>query len=154
IWWRSRHCSRRTTADHFVDRANVSAPTTSDMASPRRCWILILSLSLCGKTLYAQRDTIPADSIAPTAPVSTLSELLTGRVPNALILSFDGSPGAGPAVILRGLDGPSSFSGPLLVIDGVRAVGTTSQDSPIDPGHPGTSRLDDIDPSEIERIDV
>jgi outer membrane receptor protein involved in Fe transport len=114
-------------------------------------------------TLTARRDTgivgavvrtVPVDSIVPTAPVATLSDLITGRVVNAMVLSFDGSPGAGPAVILRGPDGPSSLSGPLLVIDGVRANSATSSDNPIAGGHPATSRLDDIDPTEIERIDV
>src|SRR5581483_11123444 len=90
----------------------------------------------------------------PTTPVSSLSQLLTGRVPNALILSSDGSPGAGPAVILRGPNGPSIFSGPLVVIDGVRAIATTSQDISFDTGHPGTSRLDDIDPAAIEKIEI
>ncbi|HZS61325.1 MAG TPA: TonB-dependent receptor [Gemmatimonadaceae bacterium] len=124
------------------------------MASARHRWILTGSIFLCAATARAQVDTIPADSIVPTTPVSSLSQLLTGRVNNASIVSYDGSAGVGPAVILRGPSGPSVFSGPLVVIDGVRATATTSQDIPFDTGHPGTSRLDDIDPATIENVEI
>jgi TonB-dependent SusC/RagA subfamily outer membrane receptor len=100
--------------------------------------------------------TVPADSIAARAPATTLSQLLTSRVPGLQVLSQDGSVGAGPVVTIRGYSGGQSVSTPLLFIDGLRVddLGGIGTDIPPLSYHPAASQFDDIAPDEIERIDV
>ena len=59
-----------------------------------------------------------ADSIVPTAPATTLSQLLTARVPGLTVLSQDGSVGASPVIAIRGYSGGPTVSRPLLIVDG------------------------------------
>jgi TonB-dependent SusC/RagA subfamily outer membrane receptor len=97
-----------------------------------------------------------ADSIVPTAPATTLSQLLTARVPGLQVLSQDGSAGAGPVVTIRGYSAGPTVSRPLLFIDGIRVddAGGVGISMPSIAYHPATGRFDDIDPADIERIDV
>ncbi len=92
--------------------------------------------------------TVPADSIVPRAPVGSLSQLLNGRSPGLVVLSKDGSVGAGASVFVRG---PGQ---PLLVIDGVRADNDPGVENPAAPDHPAPARFDDLDPDEIDHIDI
>jgi TonB-dependent SusC/RagA subfamily outer membrane receptor len=124
-----------------------------------RGWVL---LGLTGVApLYAQRPdtvstrTIAADSVVPTAPVTTLSELLTGRVSGVQTLTRDGQVGAGTVAYIQGLSAAAAFSEPLIYIDGIRVDGRAGGDNPAASNpHPGSSRLDDLDPAEIARVDV
>lgn len=114
-----------------------------------------LLLVLCVAPLYGQRNMM-ADSIVPTAAATTLSQLLTARVPGLQILSQDGSAGAGPVVTIRGYSAGPTVSRPLLFIDGIRVddAGGLGISMPSIAYHPATGRFDDIDPADIERIDV
>ncbi len=115
--------------------------------------------------LQGQRDTvhvgavvhtIPADSIASRAPVETLSQLLTARAPGLQVLSQDGSAGSGPVITIRGYSGGPQVSRPLLIIDGLRVdnAGGIGTDIPPLQYHPAASQFDDIDPADIERVEV
>jgi len=114
-----------------------------------------LLLVLCVAPLYGQRNMM-ADSVVPTAAATTLSQLLTARVPGLQILSQDGSAGAGPVVTIRGYSAGPTVSRPLLFIDGIRVddAGGLGISMPSIAYHPATGRFDDIDPADIERIDV
>ena len=114
-----------------------------------------LLVLVCAVPLRAQR-TVMADSIVPNAPVTTLSQLLTARVPGLQVLSQDGSAGAGPVVVIRGYSGGPTVSRPLLFIDGIRVdnAGGVGTDIPPLAYHPATGRFDDIDPADIAHVDV
>jgi TonB-dependent SusC/RagA subfamily outer membrane receptor len=101
--------------------------------------LLILGIAL---PLRGQDDT------------ASLSGALTARVPGVQVQSRDGSAGAGPIITIRGAAEPLTPARPLLIIDGVRVDNTQGVDNPSLSGHPSTARFDDIDPSEIERIEV
>jgi TonB-dependent SusC/RagA subfamily outer membrane receptor len=123
------------------------------MASARHRWILIVRRFLlltfaCAAPLRAQRTNVPADSIALTAPVGTLPELLSGRVPGLVVSSHDGSTGAGSQVTIRG------ESPPLLIVDGVRTDNDGGRDNLAVLDHPAPGRFDDLDPAEISSIEV
>ncbi|HTD60537.1 MAG TPA: TonB-dependent receptor plug domain-containing protein, partial [Gemmatimonadaceae bacterium] len=108
----------------------------------------------CAAPLPGQR-AIPADSIVPTAPVATLSDVLTSRVAGVQVQSRDGSAGAGPVITIRGAAEPTAISTPpLLFIDGVRVDDTQGADDPLVSGHAFPARFDDIDPADIERIEI
>jgi TonB-dependent SusC/RagA subfamily outer membrane receptor len=111
--------------------------------------VVLLLIAVCAVPILGQSTTkVQADSVMPAAPVSTLSQLLNARVPGLVVQSLDGSVGAGEQVYIRGSNQP------LLIIDGVRVDNDPGGDNPAMANHPAPARFDDIDPAEIDHIDV
>lgn len=106
----------------------------------------------CPPRAGAWVGVITPDSVAP-APVRTFSELLTGRLPDVVVQRTSGSPAAGSRVILRGATSMLGTNGPLLLIDGVRAEDATGS-LMLGVGGQQISRLEDLDPFLIDRIEV
>ncbi len=83
---------------------------------------------------------------------SALDAALSGKVPGAQVNMSSGRPGGGVSVRLRGTSTVLGAAEPLYVVDGV----IVNNDSPelIDIGGGSTNRLADINPNDIERIEV
>ena len=84
-------------------------------------------------------------------PVSNMGSLLSGRTSSVQVLQPGGT-GAGSRVRIRGQNSFSLANDPIVVIDGVRA--TSTMNNMLSTGSAGPSRLDDINPSEIETIEI
>jgi TonB-linked SusC/RagA family outer membrane protein len=87
------------------------------------------------------------------ALVTSISDVLTGREPGVNALTSGGITGEGARIRIRGNASLTQANEPIVFLDGVRInsdggllVGTGGAGSP--------SRLDDIDPASIERIEV
>ena len=104
---------------------------------------MFLVVVLWAIPLYAQRDTL-----------GSLSNTLTDAAPSVLVQSRSGSPGAGSVVALRGAVEAATSSQPLLIIDGVRVENGAGHDNAVGAGTPAPARFDDLDPSEIEHIEI
>jgi TonB-dependent SusC/RagA subfamily outer membrane receptor len=92
-------------------------------------------------------STVDARAIALN-PGASVTELLTGRVPG-LLPTISGESGKGVQLRIRGQTSMTQRNEPILVLDGIR----------LDAAHSGTgrlssTRLDDINPADIERIEV
>ena len=94
---------------------------------------------------------------APTnAPISSFSDILQGREPGVVLLPSSGTTGEGARIRIRGSASLSQSNEPIVYVDGVRIdngggfgaglVGSGGGGRP--------SRLDDIDPSSVEKIEV
>ena len=90
-----------------------------------------------------------------TAPISSFSEVLQGREPGVVGLPSGGLTGEGTRIRIRGSASLSQSNEPIVFVDGVRVdrgggfggfVGTGGGGSP--------SRLDDINPQAIERVEI
>lgn len=83
------------------------------------------------------------------APIHSASELLQGREPGVVGLSSSGLVGEGMKIRIRGNASLTQSNEPIVFVDGVRinSAGTSS-------GNATLSRLDDIDPSTIERVEI
>ncbi len=92
-----------------------------------------------------------ADKIAEL-PVSTMGNLLSGRAAGVQVVSA-GATGAGSRIRIRGQSSLSLSNDPVVIIDGVRMT-ATSGSSAIGVGGSAPSRLDDLNPEEIENIEV
>jgi TonB-linked SusC/RagA family outer membrane protein len=85
---------------------------------------------------------------------------LQGRIPGAQITQNSGDPAGGISIRLRGIKSLSGSSDPLYVIDGVIAsnvsqnVSQLAVSDQIGGANPGTNRLADINPADIESINV
>jgi TonB-linked SusC/RagA family outer membrane protein len=99
--------------------------------------------------------TIAADSVVATAPVTNLTELLAGRVAGVQVQFSGGIIGLSSPINIRGQNSFSLSNEPLLVVDGVRVDNSTAGGA-IPPTYagPNSGRFNDIDPSEIESIEI
>lgn len=99
-------------------------------------------------------NNITADSVPPAA-IADLSDALSGRAPGVQIQQFTGTTGGGSQIRIRGANSISLGNAPLLIINGVRADNDESSgDASLNTGGQGPSRFDDIDPNDIETIEV
>jgi TonB-linked SusC/RagA family outer membrane protein len=83
------------------------------------------------------------------APIRSASELLQGREPGVVGLSSSGLVGEAMRIRIRGNASLTQSNEPIVFVDGVRinSSGTSSANATL-------SRLDDIDPSTIERVEI
>jgi TonB-linked SusC/RagA family outer membrane protein len=98
-------------------------------------------------------STISALEMMEIAPIATASDLLTGRTPGVLVRPGSGTAGAGSRIKIRGTSSLTLDTQPLIYVDGVRldnAVGSGPQIQ----GGGITSRFNDINPDDIESIEV
>jgi TonB-dependent SusC/RagA subfamily outer membrane receptor len=96
-----------------------------------------------------------ADSILAIAPVKTVTELLTTRVPGLIATPASGIPGAPTRLRLRGTGGITGSNEPIVIVDGVR-IYARNDDIGISNGMilGGPSPINQISPSSIETIEV
>jgi len=90
---------------------------------------------------------------AKLANAGNVSQLLTGRVPGVDVATPGGTIGSGARVRIRGASSLSLSNDPLLIIDGIR-VDNTAASSTIGVGGQLPSRFNDLNPEDIEKIDV
>jgi TonB-linked SusC/RagA family outer membrane protein len=84
-------------------------------------------------------------------PVSNMGSLLSGRASSVQVMST-GATGTGSRIRIRGQNSFSLSNDPIVIIDGIRANSSTTNG--IGVGGSGPSRLDDLNPNEIENIEV
>lgn len=114
-------------------------------------------LVVTGTAGGAQRRTIGnvvgrvdvADAVEKTPPAS-IQTMMAGRVAGMSVQVGGGNVGTGGNIIIRGMGTMALGSGPLLYIDGIRANGGMQGQN----NGAGSSRLNDINPEDIERIEV
>lgn len=95
---------------------------------------------------------IRPDSLMQIAPVMNFGDLLQGRAPGVLSMSTSGMAGQAGRVRIRGLNSFSVSNDPIVIIDGAR-VEAGAADGRVG-GSGLTGRFSDIDPDEIEAIEV
>jgi TonB-linked SusC/RagA family outer membrane protein len=100
----------------------------------------------------ASVSQISVDTIV-LAPVQNFSQLVTARTAGVTIAQSTGTTGEGARVRIRGANSMSLSNEPLLIIDGVR-IDNTPESNSIDVGGQSPSRLNDINPEDIESFEV
>ncbi|MBC7674046.1 MAG: SusC/RagA family TonB-linked outer membrane protein [Polaromonas sp.] len=101
-------------------------------------------------------NTVASVQAPANAPISNFSDILQGREPGVVILPSSGTTGEGARIRIRGSASLSQSNEPIVYVDGVRVDNGGGFGS----GYVGTggggrpSRLDDIDPSAVEKIEV
>src|SRR5437016_4150764 len=101
--------------------------------------------------------TIDAAKTVEQAAPTNVADLLNSRVPGVQVLSSGGTTGTGSRVRIRGSSSLSLTNEPIVIVDGIRvdngATGVLRASS-IGIGGQAPSRLNDLNPDEIESIDV
>jgi TonB-linked SusC/RagA family outer membrane protein len=95
---------------------------------------------------------VDAAELTKTSSVTNMADLLTARAAGVMVVPGTQT-GAGVRVRIRGNSSISLSNNPIYVIDGVRMEGTTGSSS-ISVGGTTTARINDINPDEIESIEI
>ncbi len=96
--------------------------------------------------------TINAAEEVEQGTSSNLSQLLTAQVPGVQVTASSGVSGTAQQIRIRGASSITLSNEPLIFIDGIRANSRTMTD--INIGGQGVSRLFDINPEDIQSIEI
>lgn len=118
----------------------------------------VVSTGTGGSQVEARKlgNSVASVQAPPNAPIQSFSDVLAGREPGVVLLPSSGISGEGARIRIRGNASLSQSNEPIVYLDGVRVdngggfgngfVGTGGGGRP--------SRLDDIDPSSIDKVQV
>ena len=90
-------------------------------------------------------------STVENAPITNFSEMLAAREAGVQMLPSSGYTGEGSQIRIRGSSSLTQLNEPIIYVDGIR-VNRQAIDANNGQGNP--SRLDDIDPASIERVEI
>jgi TonB-linked SusC/RagA family outer membrane protein len=139
-----------TLADGEIDTLNFALEAT-----PTSLEAVVVTGTAGNQVRAAQSAvvaSINASEIVNKAPVHTVSDLLTSRVPGITITQGSGTVGAASRINIRGAASISLSNEPLVFIDGVRMQ--SGQRTFVALGGQTISALNDLNPNDIESIEV
>ena len=96
--------------------------------------------------------TITTDGV--DAPVASIGELLQGREAGVMAYSASGTAGSAGVIALRGATSINESNAPVVYVDGVRVDASEKPLFYFSLGGQSTSRLNDINPADIERVEI
>ncbi|WPP53583.1 SusC/RagA family TonB-linked outer membrane protein [Catalinimonas niigatensis] len=109
------------------------------------------SVATSKKQLGNAISTVSGESVSEVGAIS-VDQALAGKVAGALVQQNSGSPAGGISIRLRGVSTLAGSSDPLYIVDGV--IISNSSSELVDLGGSAQNRLVDINPNDIERIEV
>ncbi len=95
---------------------------------------------------------LDAKDIIKSSVVTNMADLLTARAPGVMVIPGTQT-GAGVRVRIRGTSSLSLTNNPIYIVDGIRIEGGTGSSS-ISVGGTTPSRINDLNPEEIESIEI
>ena len=98
-------------------------------------------------------ESINANEVLKAAAPRSVEQLIGARTPGVMVLPATGQVGTGAQIRVRSVGSLSLGTDPIVYIDGVRMDANTSQ-GPAQRGGAGASRLNDINPEDIESIEI
>lgn len=149
----------------FVTKELVLTGSTQDLSialsedSNKLDEVIVLGSSVTQerKKLGNAITTVQSAKLVEAAPVSVTSSL-QGKVPGAQITQNSGDPAGGFSIRLRGPSTIKGSSEPLYVVDGVVAsnltTNVTNLNVPAGDASPGQNRMVDINPNDIDNINI
>jgi TonB-linked SusC/RagA family outer membrane protein len=98
-------------------------------------------------------ESINANDVLKTSAPRSVEQLIGARTPGVMVLPSTGQVGTGAQIRVRSVGSLSLSTDPIVYIDGVRMDANTAQ-GPVQRGGAGASRLNDINPEDIESIEI
>jgi TonB-linked SusC/RagA family outer membrane protein len=98
-------------------------------------------------------ETIDAEVVMQSAPVRSVEQLIGSRTPGVIVLPATGQVGTGAQLRIRSVGSLSLSNDPIIYIDGIRMDANTSR-GPVQRGGNGASRLNDVNPEDIESVEI
>jgi TonB-linked SusC/RagA family outer membrane protein len=149
----------------YIGYASVTKPATvADQGAATVDFALVLTpYSLDEVVVTATGDqakrevgnavsTVDASEMVKTTPIANMADLLVAKAPGVQVLPGNMT-GAGARVRIRGNSSLSLSNNPIYVVDGIR-VASDVNSSAIGIGGTNPGRVNDLNPEDIESIDV
>ncbi len=107
------------------------------------------------RTLGIATATVHAADQQAFAPTPDISNLINSRAPGVVVIPGTGQIGSGPQIRIRGVNSFSLNGNPLIYIDGARVNNDVAQGISVQGFGSGiSSRLNDLDPDNVESIEI
>ena len=134
-------------------------PVTSNFVlSPTAIQIDEVVITATGESQRKRESGNTIATVTPTpeklATSTNIAEVLTASAPGVYVNSPGGTQGSANRIRIRGASSISLSNEPLLIVDGVRASNEINGTGSIGVGGQTSSRLNDINPDDIEAIEV
>jgi TonB-linked SusC/RagA family outer membrane protein len=98
-------------------------------------------------------ESIEATKVLEVAPARSVEQLIGARTPGLIVLPASGQVGTGAQLRVRAASSLTLNNDPIIYIDGVRMDAGAAR-GPTQRGGGGASRLNDINPEDLESIEV
>jgi TonB-linked SusC/RagA family outer membrane protein len=138
---------------------NAGETVTSDFALAQRTTQLD-QVVITGTGGVTQRravgnvvESIEATKVLEVAPARSVEQLIGARTPGLIVLPGTGQVGTGAQLRVRAPSSLTLNNDPIIYIDGVRMDAGAAR-GPVQRGGAGASRLNDINPEDLESIEV
>lgn len=95
-----------------------------------------------------------SDELLEQRAEGDVGRILTGKASGVNIQNQSGLSGSGTSIIIRGLSTFSGSNQPLFIVDGVPFDSSTNEQGDFADGNTGSSRFLDLDPNNIESVNV
>ena len=143
------------TAEQVIgDRSVVDAQLASDVEQLQEV-VVTAQGKVTEKRAVGYAVTTVSGATLESKPESDVARILTGKIPGVNITNTGGVSGTGTNIVIRGYTTISGSNQPLFVIDGVPFNTNTNQQGSFADGSLATSsRFLDLDPNNIESINV
>ncbi|MBT0810742.1 SusC/RagA family TonB-linked outer membrane protein [Litoribacter ruber] len=136
------------------DRNNINITLAQDAAQLSEVVVTAIGIERDKKALGYAVTTV-GDELIANRPEADVSRVLQGKVAGVNITATNGTSGAGTNIIIRGYSSATGSNQPLFVVDGVPFnSGTNAQNAFNQGGATTSSRFLDIDPNNIESVNV
>jgi TonB-dependent SusC/RagA subfamily outer membrane receptor len=140
---------------------SANAQLTEDALNMEEVVVTGVSAGTTRRQLGSYVSTVRGDDLTKGATGNVLAAL-QGKTAGAQIIQNNGDPAGGISVRLRGISSINSSSEPLYIVDGIIVNNSTTRvtntsgnyDGQNFVGTIGQNRLSDINPADIERIEV
>ena len=97
-------------------------------------------------------ENVSVSKLTESAPIRSVADVLNARMPGVIVQS-GGQTGSGTRVRVRGVSSISLANDPIYIIDGIRLT-SNNNSAAFGNGGSNFSRLGDINPEDIENIEV
>lgn len=105
------------------------------------------------RDLIGSVSTIKAD-VLENQPITSIDQMIQGRAAGVQVVSNSGDPGAGVDIRIRGAGSISGGNDPLYIVDGIPIISTPYDNSAAGQNVARINPIADLNPSDIERIDI
>jgi TonB-linked SusC/RagA family outer membrane protein len=157
---------RATVVDVGANQAQIEIRLDTDVLNLDAIVVTGQATSVARRNLANAVSTVTPQQIETAPPAASVEKVMQGQMPGAYIEQNSGAPGGGIQVRLRGVSTLIGESEPLWVIDGVMVsnVAIASNANEVSRAAGGSNpsltqdnlvnRITDINPNDIERIEV
>jgi TonB-linked SusC/RagA family outer membrane protein len=116
----------KTSSVTVTDNGEVTADFTLERSASQLSEVVVTATGDQRKVEIGNAvTTLRADSLVATAPITSVGDMLQGRVAGLLTFANAGVTGSAPRIRIRGFNSLSQPNNPLIIVDGARVDNTT-----------------------------